>query len=139
MAGMWESMTSTVPKFPDVQATTPARSCSEVRMKEVGMVWNCVSMEACQVWPYSCGVVTRWTRLAPNVNVPTTMTIDKMVPTSALRTGTAPRAAPGSSASRIPSDAVTGAALLESQASRPLRSRAGLAVPGGLGLPAQPP
>ena len=47
------------------------------------------------------------------------MVIDKMVPTSALRTGTAPREVPGSSASRMPSEAVRGAPLLDSQANHP--------------------
>lgn len=75
-----------------------------------------MSIAACQVCPYSDGVVTRCIRLALNVKVPTTMAIDKTVPTSALRTGTAPRPAPGSSASRMPSEAVTGAPLLESRA-----------------------
>ncbi len=57
----------------------------------------------------------------PNVKVPTTITIDKMVPTSALRTGNgAPSRAPGSSVSRMPRDAVTGdGAVRENQANRP--------------------
>ena len=124
MAGMCESMTSTVPMSPDDQPTTPARWSTEARMNDVGMVWNCVSMAACQVWPYSCGVVTRRTRLAPKVSVPTTMVIAKMMPTSALRTGTAFRAPLGASVSRMPRDAVTGIALPESQASRPVRDGA---------------
>jgi hypothetical protein len=76
------------------------------------IVANCTSMAASQRFPYRGGLLTRCSRFAPKVSAAVTASRDSTVPAKALRTGTAVRPRPGSSASRMPTAAVTGAATL---------------------------
>ena len=75
---------------------------------------NCRSIAASQACPYRAGVCTSWSRLAPKVKAAVTASTDSVAPARTLRTGTAPRPAPGSSAKRAPVVTVTGAPALAS-------------------------
>ena len=95
------------------------------------MAPNCRSIAASQVCPYRAGVCTNWSRLAPKVKAAVTASTDSVVPARALRTGTAARPAPGSSAKRAPVVTVTGApALASDSASREWRPGRDGALPG---------
>jgi hypothetical protein len=82
-----------------------------------------------QVHPYSAGCETSVCRLAPNVTVASRTTEASIVPKMADRTGTRPRSAPGSRASRTPSAAAAGRPI--AQAARTIADPAGApSLPG---------
>ena len=109
IAGMTVAPIPMVPWTPNVQPAMPgtwAVSWSNCRGE---MPPNCSSMAASQSCPYSRGVSTSRSRFAPNVAAPATAATATARPSTALRTGTAARPLPGSSANRIPVTAASGA------------------------------
>ena len=109
--------------FRDSRTTTPRHRLGgppNACMRDGGMAWNWVSTEACHVCPYKSRSGHQVDEVGPERQGPDDHgDRQEWCRSSALRTGTAPRAAPGSSASRMPSEAVTGAPLLDSQANHP--------------------
>ena len=100
---------------------------------DFGVVGVMKSIDWVQFCPYRCGTPTRPSRLAPNTAAATTAATATTVPASALRTGTAVRPRPGSSAIRTPIPPVSDPAMPSAEPSREARTGlGGSATPRGL-------
>ena len=116
-------------------AATPSRAGSRARTFAPNWVVtppNPRSSTWAQFCPYRCGVPTRPIRLAPKTRAASPDATATVVPTRALRTGTAVRPWPGSKAIRTPIPPVTDPAPPSSEPTRETRlTLVGSARPSG--------